>query len=74
MSEFIDDIHHRLRFKMDNTNSLSRRSKEEKYGMDIHFFNEGQLLELENDNVVEVEDAEDVELARINMAIWEKKN
>ena len=42
--------------------------------MDSHFFNEGQLLDLENDNVGEEEDAEDVELEGINVATWEKKN
>ena len=47
---------------MRKPDGLSRRSGEEKSGMDAHFFNEGQLLDLENNNVGEEEDAEDVEL------------
>ena len=42
--------------------------------MDAHFFNEGQLLEVENDDVGEEEDAEDVELQGIDVATWETKN
>ena len=43
-------------------------------GMDRHFFDEGQLLDLENDDVAKEEDAEDVELQGIDVATWEKKN
>jgi len=32
------------------------------------------LLDLEEDNAEEIEDAEDVELELINVASWEKKN
>ena len=53
---------------------LSRCSGEEKSGMDTHFFHEGQLLDLENDDVGEEEDAEDVELEGIDVVTWEKKN
>ena len=42
--------------------------------MDAHFFDVGQLLELENDDAGEEEDAEDVELEGIDVATWEKKN
>ena len=42
--------------------------------MDPQFFDEGQLLDLENDNVGKEEDAEDVELEGIDVATWEKKN
>ena len=42
--------------------------------MDAHFFNEGQLMDLENDDVGEEEDAEDVELEGVDVATWEKKN
>ena len=42
--------------------------------MDAQFFDEGQLLDLENDNVGEEEDAEDVEVEGINVATWVKKN
>ena len=42
--------------------------------MDAQFFNEGQLLDLENDDVGEEEDAEDVELEAIDVVTCEKKN
>ena len=59
---------------MGKPNGMSRRSREEKSRMDAHFFDEGQLLDLKNDDVEEKEDAEDVELEGIDMSIWEKKN
>ena len=59
---------------MGKPDGLSRLSGEEKSGMDAHFFKEGQLLDLENDDVGEEEDAEDVELEGIDMGTWEKKN
>ena len=59
---------------MDKPDGLSGHSEEEKYGIDIHFFDEGQLLDLENDNVGEEEDAKDVEVEGIDVAIWAKKN
>ena len=74
MSEFIYYIHYRPRFKMGKPDGLSRRSREEKSEMDGNFFNEGQLLDLENDDVGKEEDAEDVELEGIDVATWEKKN
>ena len=74
MFEFIYHIHYRPGFKMGKPDGLSRCSGEEKSVMDVHFFNEGQLLDLENDDVGEEEDAEDVELEGINVATWEKKN
>ena len=58
---------------MGKPNGLSGRSGEEKSGMDVHFFNKGQLLDLENDDVGE-KDVEDVELEEIDVATWEKKN
>ena len=36
--------------------------------MDIHFFNEGQLLNLENDDVGKEENTEDMELEGIDKA------
>ena len=59
---------------MGKPDGLSRRSGEEKSGMDAQFFDVGQLLDLENDDVGEEEDAEDVELEGIDVATWEKKN
>ena len=73
MSELIYHFHYRPGFKMGKPDGLSRRSGEEKSGMDAHLFDEGQLRDLENDDVGEEEDAEDVELEGIDVATWEKK-
>ena len=59
---------------MSKPDSLSRRSGEEKSEIDAHFFNKRQLLDLENDNVGEEEDAEDVELEGIDVTTCVKKN
>ena len=59
---------------MGKPHGLSRRSEEEKSRMDTYFFDEGQLLDIENDNVGEDEDVENMELEGIDVAIWEKKN
>ena len=53
---------------------LSRRSGKEKSGMDANFFNEEQLLDLENNDIREEQDTGDVELEGSNVATWEKKN
>ena len=53
---------------MDKPDGLSRHLGKEKSRIDAHFFNKGQLLHLENDNVGEEEDAEDVELDGIDVA------
>ena len=74
MSEFIHHMHYRPGFKMGKPDGLSKRSGEEKSEMDAHFFNEGQLLDREHDNVGEEKDTEDVELEGIDVATWEKKN
>ena len=58
---------------MGKPDGLSIRSGEEKSWMDAHFFNEGLLLDLENNDVSEEEHAEDVELEGIDVATWEKK-
>jgi len=68
MSEFIYQIHYRPGSKMGKPDGLSRRSGEEKSGMEAQFFEEGQLLDLEEDNDGEEEDAEDVELEGIDVA------
>ena len=74
MSEFIYHMHYRPGFKMGKPDGLFRRSGEEKSGMDEHFFDEGQLLDLETNDVGEEKDAEDVELEGIDVATWEQKN
>ena len=53
---------------------LSRRLVEEKSRIDANFFNERQLLNLENDDVGKEEDVEDVDLEVIEVATCEKKN
>ena len=58
---------------MGKPDGLSRRSGEGKSGMDAHFFDKGQLLDLENDDVGEEEDVEDVDLGGIDVATWEKR-
>ena len=68
MSEFIYHLHYRLGFKEAKLDGLSRCSEKEKSGIDAHFFDEGQLLDLANDNVVEEENAEDIELQGIDVA------
>ena len=59
---------------MGTSDSLPRRSVEEMSGMDVHFFDKDQLLDLENNDVGEEEDAEDIALEVIDVATWEKKN
>ena len=59
---------------MGKPDGLSRRSGEEMSGMDTYFFDAGQLLDLENDDLGEEEDAKDVELQGIDMARWEMTN
>ena len=46
---------------MQKPDGQSRRSEAEKSGIDAHVFYEGQLLDLENDDVGEEENAEDKE-------------
>jgi len=59
---------------MGKADSLSRHSGEEKSSMEARFFDEGQLLDLEEDDVEEKGDADDVELEAIDVASWEKQN
>ena len=42
--------------------------------MNVYVFKERQLLNVENDNMEEKEDAEDVEFEGIDVATWEKNN
>ena len=59
---------------MGKPDGLSRRSWEEKSAMDTHYFDDGQLRDLDNGDVREADDAEGVELEGIDVATWEKKN
>jgi len=56
---------------MGKADGLSRRSGEEKSGMEMMFFEDGQLLVDEED--VELE-AEDIDLQGIDISGWEKKD
>ena len=53
---------------------LSGHVRKEKLGIDAHFFEEGQLVDLEDDDVEEEEVTEDVEVEGIDVVIWKKKN
>ena len=74
MSEFIYHIHYRPGFKIGKANGLSECLGEEKSAIDTDFFDEGQLLDLKNNNIVEEEDVANVELEGIDLAILEKTN
>ena len=54
---------------MGKQDGQSRRSGEEISGIDAHFYDEGQLLDVENDNVGKGTDVKDVELEEIDVAI-----
>ena len=59
---------------MGKLDGLSRCLGEEKSGIDANFFDEGQLLDHENNDVVDKEDVKDMELEGIDVITWEKKN
>jgi len=60
--------------KIGKLNGLSRGLGEEKLGMDAEFFDEGPLMDLENDNAKKEEDVEEGEFEGIDVATWDKKN
>ena len=74
MSEFIYHIHYRPGFKIGKPDSVFRHSGEDKSAMESYVFDEGQLLDLENDDVGEKENVEDIELQEIDVGTWETKN
>lgn len=74
MSDFIYYIYYRPGFKIGKPKGLSSCSEEVKSGMEGHFLNIGKLMEIENDDVGEEEDAEDLEIDGVDAATWEKKN
>ena len=59
---------------MDKPDGPPRHLEYEKSEMDIDFLDKGHLLDLDGNEVREEEDAEYVELERINGARWENKN
>ena len=74
MSELRYNIHYRPGTKMGKADGLSRRSVEEKSGMDAKFFEEGQLLDLGEDENDTEGNAEDIELEGIDVSKWHKRN
>jgi len=59
---------------MGKADGLSRCSGEEKCGIEGKLFEEGQLLDFEEDDVEERGNADDVELEAIDVASWQKMN
>src|SRR5437879_1245690 len=74
ISEFMHQIHCQPGSKMGKPDGLSRCSGEEKSGMEGQYFEEQQLLDLEEDNDGEEEEAENMELEGIDVAGWDKRN
>ena len=70
MSEFFYTIPYKSGSKMGKADGLSKRSGEEKSGMEAWFFDEGQLLVNGEDEEL---DTEDVELPGIDVSTWEEK-
>ena len=59
---------------MDTPDGLSRRSVAEKSGMDVKFFDEGNLLNVGEDENHKVGNDEDVELDVIDVSQCDKRN
>ena len=59
---------------MGKPDGLSGRSAEEKSGMDAKFCEEGQLLDLGEDENDNEGNADDIELAGIDVSKWDKRN
>ena len=74
MSEFRCNIHYRRGTKMGKPDGLSTRSGEEKSAMYAKFFEEGQLLDLGEDENNNHGNAEDIELEGIDVSKWDKRN
>ena len=71
MSEFRYNIHYRPVTKMGKPDGLSRRSGQEKSGMDGNLFEEGHLLDLVEDENDNEGNAEDIKL-EIDVLKWNK--
>ena len=59
---------------MGKPDCLSRRASEQKSGMNAKFFEEGQLLDLGEDENDNEGNAEDIELEGIDVSKWDKQN
>ena len=74
MSEFRYNIQYRPGTKMGKPDSLSRRSGEEKSGMDAKFFEQEQLLDLVEDANDNEGNADNIELEGIDVSKWDIRN
>ena len=74
MYEFLYNIHYRRVIKIRKPDGLSRHSGEQKSAMDAKFFEEGQVLDLEEDENDKEGNADDIELAVIDVSKWHKCN
>ena len=71
MYEFCYNIHYRPETKIRKPDGLTRRSGVEKSGID---FNQGQLLDLVEDENDNEGNADDIELDGIYVSKWDKRN
>lgn len=60
-------------FKISKPDTPSKCCKEKRFEIEEHFFQESQLIDVENDDISEEENLEDVKLEDINVAMLEKK-
>ena len=74
MSESRYNIHYRPGTKMGTPDCLSKRSGEEKSGMNAKFFEQRQLLDLEEDEKDNERNADDIELEGIDVSKWDEHN
>ena len=74
MSEFRYNIHYGPATKMRKPDGLSRHSGQEKSAMDAKFFDEGQLLDLEEDENDNQGNADNIELDGMDHSKWDKHN
>ena len=68
------NMHYRPGTKMGKPDGLSRRSEQEKSAMDAKFFEEGQLLELGEDENDNKGNADDIELEGMDVSKWYKRH
>ena len=73
MSEFRYNIHFRPVTKRGKPDGLSRRSGDEKSGMDAKCFEVGHLLDLGEDENANEGNVEDIELEGIDVSKWDKR-
>ena len=59
---------------MGKPDGLSRRSGEEGLRMEAKFFEEGHLLDLEEDENDNEGNADDIEVEGIDVSMWDKRN